>query len=365
MITLITGAPRSGKSLYTVDKLIQPEIGRMLDIDDDQVGRVIVTRRVLCNINQLMLDHEMIDNEWLSNLHENKKTGDFIVFDEVQRVWPNRPTGSKIPPSVEYLQTHGHDAVDLVILTQSPMLIDPGVRALVGRHLHVRKVGALGGAIVYEWDGCSSSLNFKNAFTKKGYRYSRKAMELYKSARGHTGSRAGLPFVAYLSVIGLVGALVAWPALLGKITGMGKGLDDQVKAPQSAPAPVQLTAERRRIDSLTASPAPSLVDQVGGAGGPLVQAPGLTGDMQPLGTPAPAAPVFAGCAVVRGACTCYDRQGRPHQQEPAACDAITRPAVLSAALPDAPQLLRPAPSLDDQDLARFVAERQGRLIAAY
>lgn len=74
MITLITGAPRSGKSLYTVDKLIMPQIGRVLDIDDDQDGHIKVTRRVLSNINQLMLDHELIDNDWLTNLHTNKKS---------------------------------------------------------------------------------------------------------------------------------------------------------------------------------------------------------------------------------------------------------------------------------------------------
>ncbi|PKO69002.1 MAG: hypothetical protein CVU22_06290 [Betaproteobacteria bacterium HGW-Betaproteobacteria-16] len=219
MITLLTGAPRSGKTLYTVDKLITPEIGRSLEIDDDKKGKHAVVRRVLSNINQLQLEHELIDHDWLVGLKDNVKPADFIVFDEVQRVWPNRPTGAKIPPSVEYLQTHGHDAVDLVIMTQSPMLIDPGVRALVGRHLHVRKVGGFGAAIIYEWDGCSNSLNFKNAFKKTGYKYSSKARHLYKSAKGHTGSRASLPVALWFVLAGLVGSAFAWPHLVKKITG--------------------------------------------------------------------------------------------------------------------------------------------------
>lgn len=316
MITLITGAPRSGKTLYTVDKLIPPEIGRVVDIEDDNGPRK-VTRRVLCNINQLQLEHEQVDVEWLQKLADVRQVGDFIVFDEVQRVWPNRPTGSKIPPSVEYLQTHGHDAVDLVILTQSPMLIDPGVRALVGRHLHVRKVGGLGAAVIYEWDACSNALNFKNAFKKTAYKYSAKARALYKSAKGHTGSRASLPFALWLFLAAIAGAAYAWPTLMDRITARAQN-------------PAMLTKDAP--GALPGSPATSPL--------PLQQtqpeAPILPTSERPLGPMAEVAPQFSGCIVAAGYCLCYDTTGAQVDGDLDECKRADKPAPARLALADGP-----------------------------
>lgn len=328
MITLITGAPRSGKTLYTVDKLIHPEIGRVLDIDDDQKGNIKITRRVLSNINQLKLEHEMIDNDWLLALHQNYKVGDFIVFDEVQRVWPNRPTGSKKPDSVTYLETHGHEAVDMVIMTQNPNLLDPAVRSLVGRHLHVRKVGALGGAIIYEWDSCSNALNFKNAFRKIAYKYSRKAQKLYKSAKGHTGSRASLPTVLWVALACLGGAAYAWPSLMDRIISKGH-------------AGVTLAADGQ------STPKPGITSP-GAQSGPQSPAPVAPIPMAPM---VPPAPKFAGCAVARGVCVCYDSTGAETADFPdGACTVAAGDGPLKLAIADAKQGGRP--SADDQaDLA--------------
>lgn len=340
MITLITGAPRSGKSLYTVDKLIPPEIGRVIDIDDEQRGQIKVTRRVLCNINQLQLDHEQIDGDWLEHLHEKRQVGDFVVFDEVQRVWPNRPTGAKIPSSVEYLQTHGHDALDLVILTQNPMLIDPGVRALVGRHIHVRKVGGLGGAILYEWDGCSNSLNFKNAFRKSAYKYSAKAQTMYKSAKGHTGSRAGLPFVAWIVLVGVIGSAFAWPQLFGRIFGM-----QEAAAKRAEPQPAALS---------TAAPGAPGAPAAGEHPRSLVAMPPAS-PVQPL-VPIegqPAAPVFSGCAFIKLVCTCYDTAGRMQDGDPSECRRAAGTGMVRLNM-QAPEL-SPRPSSNSQADAELIA----------
>ena len=206
MITLITGAPGSGKTLYCIDKIIQPLVGTAVLGTGPEGQAIQYPREIFTNINGLKLPHQMIDAAWLSDLATNKQAGAVVVFDEVQRVWPNRPTGSKKPPSVEYLETHRHDGIDVVLLTQNPQLLDPAVRALVGRHLHMRRVGGIGAAVVYEWDACSNGLNFKAAFTKKGYRYSKRVFQLYESAKIHTKQRRSLPAAVWGILIGL-GAL--------------------------------------------------------------------------------------------------------------------------------------------------------------
>lgn len=210
MITLITGSPGSGKTLYCIDKIIQPILGTSVAGMDENNEAVQYERRVYTNINGLLLDHELIDNAWLQNLHENKKTGAFIVYDEVQRVWPNRPNGSKKPQAVEYLETHRHDGIDIVLLTQNPQLLDPAVRALVGRHLHMRRLGGMGAALVYEWDACSNTLNFKAAFRKSAYRYSRKVFGLYQSAKIHTKQNRKLPGAVYVLFFALMAAGYYW-----------------------------------------------------------------------------------------------------------------------------------------------------------
>lgn len=203
MITLITGAPGSGKTLYCIDKIIQPLVGTSVLGTGPEGQAIEYPREIFTNINGLKLPHHMVDAAWLSDLATNKQTGAVVVFDEVQRVWPNRPTGSKKPPAVEYLETHRHDGIDVVLLTQNPQLLDPAVRALVGRHLHMRRVGGIGAAVVYEWDACSNALNFKSAFTKKGYRYSKRVFQLYESAKIHTKQRRSLPAAVWGILIGL------------------------------------------------------------------------------------------------------------------------------------------------------------------
>ena len=217
MITLITGSPGSGKTLYCVDKLVRPIIGTNVAGVDENGDPATYDRRVYSNINGLLLDHELVDGPWLENLYSNKQPGAFVVFDEVQRVWPNRPVGSKKPAAVEYLETHRHDGIDLVLMTQNPQLLDPAVRKLVGRHLHMRRIGGLGASVVYEWDACSDTLRFKSAFTKILYKYSRSAYQLYKSARVHTKQKRKLPFAVWLLLFAAIGALVMWPQFVGRL----------------------------------------------------------------------------------------------------------------------------------------------------
>ena len=230
MITLITGAPGSGKTLYCVDKIIQPIHGTAVKGKDEEGNEVEYPREIFTNINGLVIPHQKIDAEWLTKLPENKQTGALVVFDEVQRVWPNRPTGSKKPAAVEYLETHRHDGIDVVLLTQNPQLLDPAVRALVGRHLHMRRLGIGGGAVVYEWDACSNALNFKSAFTKKGYRYSKRVFDLYQSAKIHTKQKRALPGAVWGILLGLAGMAYFWPKFYGS-------MEQRVSSTPAQPSP--------------------------------------------------------------------------------------------------------------------------------
>ena len=268
MITLITGSPGSGKTLYCVDKILQPLVGATLDSTNDDGETTTYNRTIFTNIPRLLLDHELIDAAWLENLHENKQTGCVVAFDEVQRVWPNRPHGARKPAAVEYLETHRHDGIDVVLMTQNPMLLDPAVRTLVGRHLHIRRIGGFGGAVVYEWDSCSNSLNFKAAFTKTPYRYNHKVFNLYHSADLHTKQTRRVPFAVWVMLCGLVIAAWMWPHFFGRVFGREAGKMSQVShtAPfPPASAPASSRSPRSHVVSLTGegsgAPAPLTAEE--------------------------------------------------------------------------------------------------------
>lgn len=293
MITIITGTPGSGKTLYTVDKLLRPLVGSQVPQEVDGVT-VIHERTIYTNINGLMLDHELIDgsdNGGLRNWHEWSKPGSVIVFDEVQKIWPPRPNGSKVPEDIMALETHRHMGVDFILITQGPMLIDRNLHMLCGRHLHVRRVANMPFATVYEWDAMSRSLNFKASVNRIKYWYTKAAYKLYKSSSLHTKQPRRMPAVLWGIVFAF--GLLAWkgPVVYASLTGK------PAIAAESAPAAT--------VADASLSPAPAAV-------------------------PAKDAPPLSGCIKTAMRCSCFLTDGTQIEMEPGYCQATTqaRPDVL-------------------------------------
>jgi zona occludens toxin len=224
MITLITGTPGAGKTLYAVSKLLRDLVGTTVDKSNDDGTVTKITRRILTNINGLLLDHELINADaggGLADWHLWAKPGDVIVYDEVQKPWPPRANGSKVPDYIQGLETHRHMGVDFILLTQNPMLIDRNVTALVGRHLHVRRFGAMGAAIVYEWDHCSRSLLFSKSIAKAPWKYDKSVYKLYKSAELHTKPKTSIPTLAFVVVGAIAAAAYFIPSAADRIMSHG------------------------------------------------------------------------------------------------------------------------------------------------
>jgi zona occludens toxin len=211
MITIITGVPGSGKTLYTIEKLLLPLVGTSVKGRDEHGNEIEIPRTIYTNINGLQIDHELIDggdNEGLRDWHKWAKPGAVIVFDEFQKAWPPRANGSKVPDDIQALDTHRHMGVDFILITQSVMNVDRHVHALCGRHLHVRRIANMPFAVVYEWDHCSKSLMFSKSLAKQAWRYDRKVFKLYKSAELHTKQPRRVPALLWFVLVGL--GLMAW-----------------------------------------------------------------------------------------------------------------------------------------------------------
>lgn len=319
MITLITGAPGSGKTLYCVAKLISKIAGTSVDGTDDDGNKVTYPRTIYSNINRLLIEHEMVDEAWLEKWFDNIKPGAFIVYDEIQKPWPNRPVGSKVPDYIQRLETHRHQGCDFVLMTQNPQLIDPNVRKLIGRHLHIRRVGNMGAAIVYEWDTCSNSLNFKNSFTKAPWKFDKKAQTLYKSAEVHTKVPRRLPTVMFVAALAMAGAAYLWPTLIGRITSPLQGKAAIAKPADQSEKPVVGDLFAPGGDLVLPKPAQEPLKPVHAA---LTLA-------SPLEAPEE---TVAGCVQAKTACVCFTSTGIKVDKPAKFCQAITGPGAVQLGL---------------------------------
>lgn len=193
MITMITGLPGNGKTLFSL-WYIKHKAEKE-------------TREVYYhNIKDLTLPWTECDpQKWM-----DLPAGSIVVIDEAQAVFPKKPNGSKLPDFYEELATHRHRGIDIYLITQHPSLVDNFVRQLAGQHFHaVRKFG-MSRATIYEWSAVNASpqsaasqkaaIPLKWAYPKEVYGY-------YKSAEVHTVKRA-IPaklILAVLLVLGVFG----------------------------------------------------------------------------------------------------------------------------------------------------------------
>lgn len=204
MITLITGVPGSGKTLYCVDQILTP-----LSNENDKLQKDgKPTRPIFVDgIPDLILPHELAPDplEWPKWAPE----GAHIFIDEVQRIWRPEAAGRAIPDSIAQLETHRHKGLDFTIMTQHPSLIHSNVRRLVGRHIHVRRTPL--GVYVYEYPECMNSPDtaYKNALTKVRWPHPKRSFGAYKSASIHqkVKFRIPKPFIILLLCLAVLSAL--------------------------------------------------------------------------------------------------------------------------------------------------------------
>jgi zona occludens toxin len=378
MIYLITGVPGSGKTLYAVSTLVKKLLAETVN---DKKGQPIARRLVVDGVPDLIIPHEVMSEraedsapvrrvgakagdsdveavgDGLWNWWEWCQPGDVLLVDEVQRYWRPRGIGSKPPKEIQMLETHRHFGVDLVIITQNPMLIDQNVRRLVGRHLNVRRVFGGARAIVYDWDGCQADVHRTAGAVRSVWSYPKAAFKLYKSSELHTKQHQKIPLWFAFPLVVLALGIFAGPKAYGVLTGAtsGKGI---VSAPAPAPksgasAPVLLAAPASAAASAPVAAASS-ADRLAAA---------LVEDEKPE---------YMGCAIMRDVCRCYDDGGHTVEVERDQCikesGGIGGGVILAQNLRAVERLESPrVATMSASDLGMIeavVTERQRRVEAA-
>lgn len=302
MITLITGAPGAGKSLLCVQSFIKAaaESGRPVYVDG--VPDLVFSHETLPSIDAWTKRVPDASRQSGEKLLFDFPDGALIVVDEAQSIFRQRPVGAKVPDAVAAFETHRHQGLDFILMTQGPGLIDPNIRKLVGRHIHLRDLGILGRRM-YEWPECANPEQFRQAPVQGRFKPDPKAFRWYKSASVHVKPKRGVPKgVALLAL--------AVPVLIG-LAWMGyssvSGKVEAAKAPaavKAAAVPGQIGAAvepgllaRMEADKL-------LVEFV-----PRVRARPETAPAFDQVRQVKVMPVVVGCMAVRDRCKCFTQQG--------------------------------------------------------
>lgn len=350
MIELVTGVPGAGKTLLAVGKVIAPMVGtKLIGLDGQHFER----RFCIGGISDLILDHEPMDvpvidpetmrDEWTgvvrrpgtppvewvrrvddvdevtgkrvsrwepSDPPENPdrpgadyrrvpmsaacwwlwcRPGDVIVIDECQRLFRPFASGRKIPGFIAMLETHRHYGIDMVLITQHPNLIHSNVRALIGKHRHVRRLVGGMQRVVYEWDRCSSPDKTRDALSNKPWRPDKATYDLYKSAEIHTRQSFAVPpalVFAVLGILALPGVLwYAYSRVTSSVTASAQPVAVAAAVPVPAvPQPVSVI-QPDPVQPVAPASAPELV------------------------AAAASAPTLGGCISDRVRCRCWNTDG--------------------------------------------------------
>jgi hypothetical protein len=250
-----------------------------------------------------------------------------IVIDEAQNYFRPRGNGSAVPEHVARVETHRHLGIDLVLITQHPMLIDSNIRRLCGKHFHSARQFGQAKSKVFEFESVKENpLAAKANALEHTFNYPKEAFTWYKSAEVHTHKtkrplRYYLLFILPPVAVGLIGYTVKW--LYDRTQGVPIGGEaQQIERPAHAPPPSS-SPIRQRDGKLTT--AEYLQERQPRLDGLAYSAPMYDEVTRPVQAPFPAA-----CVDLKGSCRCYSQQATRLPMPEHLCKAIVKDGFFMA-----------------------------------
>ncbi|UOO78106.1 zonular occludens toxin domain-containing protein [Neisseria sp. Dent CA1/247] len=212
MIYLITGNMGTGKTSKVVSMMLKNEDGlfKMKLDDGTQVFRPIY----FCHVDGLdkkkfkakELTEEQIQSAPLNQLIP---TGSVLIVDECDYCYPTRSSGREVPPYIKTLKELRHEGFTLILMTQHPMMIDPYLRNLVSKHIHLERKPI--GMKQYWWYKAVTNLENPASVTgvqSSSWRPPKEAFKYYKSSSKHVDFSKNIPLAFY--ALFFVLAVVLW-----------------------------------------------------------------------------------------------------------------------------------------------------------
>lgn len=296
MITLTTGLPGHGKSLYTIWYVKQ--------LAEREQRPVFYS-----GIKDLKLPWIEIDPEkWYEC-----PVGAIIVIDECQRIFRPRGSAAKVPEYVSRLETHRHDGHDIFLITQHPGLVDGNVRKLTEKHMHVSRRFGMQRAVIFEYQSIREQpLKATADAIRIDWKYPKEVFDYYHSSEMHTVKKR-IPvqyivmFIAPVLALSGAGYFVYSHMLDGQVV-INKEQAKSLKTENpvsSGSAPLGAPSQSSKLKEKTYMKVDEFVDY----SNPRIPglphtAPKYDEVTRPVRAPYPAA-----CIVYKGKCKCYTDKG--------------------------------------------------------
>lgn len=200
MITVITGAPRSGKSFYMVKHIYDNYI-------DKKTNQLKKGYYLITNITGLILPHVKLDEilkkyrvEEFFNVKKQEelaeKYGKIIyVIDECQRYFDETLKSKDVQYFFEY---HGHLGIEIFLMLQLYKRLHRTLQGLEEMHIHAnRKSTGIFNKLTYRVMSGSEQVDF---FTLKK---DKKIFLLYRSLVYKEHSKIKNPIIKYMAIAGI------------------------------------------------------------------------------------------------------------------------------------------------------------------
>jgi zona occludens toxin len=281
-IELITGNPGAGKTLYA----LQATKARA-EKEDRQV--------FYSGIADLKLPWTEVDPQKWFECPANS----IVVIDECQRIFRLRTIGAKVPDYVSELETHRHKGIDLVFITQHPMLLDTNVRRLVGRHFHVARRFGMERSSIFEYESCKDQplTKIDSATARHEWSYPKEAFSYYKSAEVHTVKRR-LPAKYFVAAAAILAVGVAVFFTVSRFKDRIQGTDAATVALKTKLGENQVPPGQQ-----TQKKGDYLADRIPRIASLAFTAPAYDEVTKPIDAPFPAA-----CMASKSRCKCFSQQ---------------------------------------------------------
>ena len=285
-ITLVTGLPGHGKTLYTLYRWQAEAKKEGRPVYHNDIPGLAIPGWAAWDVK-----------DW-----QELAPGSILIVDEAQFAFPVTGRG-QTPDWVQQLATHRHKGIDLVVITQNPMLLDSFVRRLVDRHFHVVRKFGTKFSTVYEFpNGVKEDVaKARSDGIRHEFKYPAEVFGWYKSAELHT-VKARIPMrVWLLLVLPLVAGGLIWLAYSRLKPSAQQQKIDEAAGVSSQPATGQPGPDRP-----TLTPAQWAAAHVPRVEGLAYTAPVYDDVTKPTRAPFPAACI---ASEAQKRCQCYSQQG--------------------------------------------------------
>lgn len=297
MITLITGLPGNGKTLYALQYVAAAakKEGRAVFYHGIKGLDPALGWHELPTSKEVMNGRDVLVPQWWLCPAQS-----ICLIDEAQMCgFGVRPRG-QVPEWAQKLEVHRHLGIDLVMITQDPKLIDSHDRSLMELHFHLLRTFGMQRSTVHEFRPVRDNIKSRTGSIQHKWKFPKEVFKWYTSAEAHT-HKARIPMKVW--VLGFM--CIALPAFCYYLyTRLDPRLAKGAPTAQptaSAPAFGGGGGSSRGGSKMTTQE--FLVDQTPRVAGLAYTAPVYDDVTKPVEAPYPAA-----CVSMGERCRCYSQQ---------------------------------------------------------